>query len=59
MLFPIAPAQHETRHAIGAASSARSTAPTYARHATQRTLLYALVQAHYRPAPRAPQGMAV
>ena len=31
----------------GAASSARSTAPTYARHDPQRTLLYALVQAHY------------
>jgi len=30
-----------------AAPTAQASAPTYARHAPERTLLYALVQAHY------------
>jgi len=30
-----------------AAPTAQASAPTYARHVSERTLLYALVQAHY------------
>jgi hypothetical protein len=43
----IVPAERATPHAVSASWSARSAAPTYARHAPQRTLLFALVQAHY------------
>ena len=60
--------------AVAAAPAAIITAATlrYARHAPERTLLYALVQAHYhfakhgaqepahyRPKPRGPPGAAV
>jgi len=36
-----------TPRLAGAAPTAQAAAPTYARHAPERTLLYALVQAHY------------
>ena len=36
-----------TARAAGAAATARAAAPRYARHVPERTLLYALVQAHY------------
>jgi len=36
-----------TPRAASAATTAQAAAPTYARHAPERTLLYALVQAHY------------
>ena len=36
-----------TPRAASAAATAQATAPTYARHAPERTLLYALIQAHY------------
>jgi len=36
-----------TPRAASAAATALPAAPTYARHAPERTLLYALVQAHY------------
>jgi len=36
-----------TQRAASAAATAQAAAPTYARHAPERTLLYALVQAHY------------
>ena len=36
-----------TARAAGAAATARAAAPSYARHVAERTLLYALVQAHY------------
>ena len=45
MLCQTAPAGRATP--AGTPSSARSRARTYARHDPQRTLLYALVQAHY------------
>lgn len=47
MLCQAVPAERGAPHAVGAASSARPTAPTYAYRAPRRTLLYALVQAHY------------
>jgi len=47
VLCQIAPAQRATPNPAGDPSSARSRARTYARHDPQRTLLYALVQAHY------------
>ena len=47
MLCLTAPEGRATARVAGAASTARSAALTYARHAPQRTLLYALVQAHY------------
>ncbi len=47
MLCQIAPARCATPNPAGAPSSTRSAVPTYVRHAPQRTLLYALVQAHY------------
>jgi len=42
-----APEGRATRRAASAATTAQAAAPTYARHAPERTLLYALVQAHY------------
>ena len=36
-----------TARAAGAAATAQAAAPRYARHVPERTLLYALVQAHY------------
>ena len=36
-----------TSRLTGAAPTAQAAAPTYARHVPERTLLYALVQAHY------------
>ena len=36
-----------TPRVASAAATAQAAAPTYARHAPERTLLYALVQAHY------------
>jgi len=47
VLCQIAPAQRATPNPAGDPSSTRSAAPTYTRHAPERTLLYALVQAHY------------
>jgi hypothetical protein len=47
VLCQIAPAQRGTPNPAGAPSSTRSAASTYTRHAPERTLLYALVQAHY------------
>ncbi len=47
MLCQIAPAQRATPNPAGDPSSTLSAAPTYTRHARQRTLLYTLVQAHY------------
>ena len=42
-----APEGRATARAAGAAATALAAAPRYARHAPERTLLYALVQAHY------------
>jgi hypothetical protein len=47
VLCEIAPTQRATPNPAGVPSSTRSAAPTYARHDPRRTLLYALVQAHY------------
>ena len=47
MLCFTAPEARATAHAAGAATTAQTTAPRYARHVPERTLLYALVQAHY------------
>jgi hypothetical protein len=47
VLCQIAPAQRATPNPAGDPSSTQSAAPTYTRHAPERTLLYALVQAHY------------
>jgi len=47
MLCLTAPEGRATSRAAGTAAVARAAAPTYARHVPERTLLYALVQAHY------------
>ena len=47
MLCQTAPSRRATPNPAGDPSSTRSAAPTYTRHAPERTLLYALVQAHY------------
>ena len=47
MLCLTAPEGRATTRAAGAAATALAAAPTYARHVPERTLLYALVQAHY------------
>ena len=41
------PEGRATARAAGAATTTQTTAPRYARHVSERTLLYALVQAHY------------
>lgn len=47
MLCFTAPEGRATALAAGAAATAQAAAPRYARHGPERTLLYALVQAHY------------
>ena len=47
MLCFTAPEGRATALAAGAAATAQAAAPRYARHVPGRTLLYALVQAHY------------
>jgi len=42
-----APEGRATPRVASAAPTAQAAAPTYARHVSERTLLYALVQAHY------------
>jgi len=42
-----APEGRATPRLASAAPTAQAAEPTYARHAPERTLLYALVQAHY------------
>jgi hypothetical protein len=42
-----APEQRATARVARAAATAQAAAPRYARHVPERTLLYALVQAHY------------
>jgi hypothetical protein len=41
------PVGRATARTAGTAATARAAAPTHARHVPERTLLYALVQAHY------------
>ena len=47
MLCLTAPEARATARDAGAAATAQAAAPRYARHVPERTLLYALVQAHY------------
>ena len=47
MLRLAAPEGREPPRVARAAATTLPTAPTYARHVPERTLLYALVQAHY------------
>ena len=67
MLCLTAPEGRAAPRVARAANTALAAAPSYARHVPERTLLYALVQAHYpdfivrleaedRPLPEAVQG---
>jgi hypothetical protein len=47
VLCVTAPGGRATARAAGVAATALVAAPTYARHVPERTLLYALVRAHY------------